>query len=40
MFEALKKALINILILVYYLPKREIILETDTSDKVISGILS
>jgi hypothetical protein len=39
-FEALKKTLINILILAYYLPEKETMLEIDTSDRVVSGILS
>jgi hypothetical protein len=40
MFEALKKALINTLILAYYLPEKETILETDISNKIVLGIFS
>jgi hypothetical protein len=39
LFEKFKACLISILILGYYNPDAELLLETDISDKVVAGIL-
>ena len=39
-FENLKKAVMTVLVLIYYNPQKEIQVETDTSDVAIAGILS